>query len=75
MSTQQQPVDEVLAEASTEALLDTFAALTHRIHEATEATTRALGTPYGLTRGQRQVDGLRAQRDLVRAEVLRRAGA
>ena len=53
-----------LAATSTEALLRAAYALTHRIHETEE-------------QHQRRADGvgLRAQRDLITAEVIRRAGA
>jgi hypothetical protein len=48
-------VAEVLSRTSNEALLRTFAALTHRLHE-----TNSLD--------------VRAQRDIVEAEILRRMG-
>lgn len=48
-----------LEQTSTDGLLRAYACLTHRIHE----------TPRGPA-----LDSARAQRDLVRAEVLRRTG-
>lgn len=61
-----------LRETSTDALLTTFAALTHRIHAADK---RALHGPERLARAaDHTASDLRAQRDLVRAEVLRRTG-
>lgn len=48
-----------LERTSTDSLLTAYAALTHRIHE----------TPHGPAQ-----QDLRAQRDLIRAEVLRRTG-
>jgi len=51
--------DRALAGASPEALLRTFAALTHQLHDAA---------------GRYERD-LRAQRDKVQAELLRRMGA
>jgi len=57
------PAARVLQEASSEALLDTIVRLTHRIHglRGTRYTDRA--------------NELRAQRAMVRAEVLRRITA
>lgn len=64
--------EEVLAATSGPALLRTYAALTHRIHEA-EARTRSLSDQMaGAAVGA--VSTLRQQRDLVEAEVLRRMG-
>ena len=56
---------ETLRSTSTESLLTTFAALTHRIHEAQRAP---------ITRGQTGdwEDDLQTQRDLIQAEILRR---
>lgn len=60
------PAAERLRATSTQALLRTFAALTHRLHAARANLT----TPARITAYQ----DLRAQRDLVEAEVLRRTG-
>lgn len=53
------PVNLPVRQASTETLLDTMCALTHRIHAATVKSAAA---------------DLRAQRQVVRDELLRRAG-
>jgi hypothetical protein len=66
-------VDETqpLAKASTETLLNAAFALTHRIHAARMS-------PVGLPKKYLEVQGLiarlRKQRDLIRAEILRRTG-
>lgn len=52
-----------LRATSTDGLLMTFATLTHRIHAHETAHPEY---PFA--------DGLRAQRDLIRAEILRRTG-
>lgn len=54
-----QPGLAVLSDAQPETLLDTYAALTHRIHEAER-------------HGGWNAADQRAQRDLIRTEVLRR---
>jgi hypothetical protein len=50
---------DALLTASDDCLLDAMLRLTHKVHALTED----------------EAEGLRAQRDLVRAEVLRRMGA
>jgi hypothetical protein len=60
----------VLSDASPEALVDVIIRLTHRIHDA---KARYVSLPDGCTPGE--VAGLRRQRDLCRAELIRRAGA
>lgn len=52
---------DTLRATSTGALLDTLIQLTHRIHES----------PF---RNPEHTADLRAQRDLIRAEILRRTG-
>lgn len=59
-----------LSAADPEALLTAIEILTHRVHEAT-ATTRANAGASGAVQTERD---LRAQRDLVRGEILRRMG-
>lgn len=76
-----QPLTEVQA-ASTSALLSVMIQLTHRIHAAdaivTEGTRPRGREGYVVsTRTSRAMNALedaRSQRDLVRAEVLRRCG-
>jgi hypothetical protein len=58
MSAAQQEAQAALRATSTDALLDSIIRLTHRIHEAPA----------------HHVTDLRAQRDLIRAEILRRTG-
>lgn len=58
---------QVLREMSTDGLLTSYAALTHRIHAAKDA-------PVTCGRAGDWEDDLRAQRDLIRAEILRRTG-
>lgn len=63
---------EALAATSNEDLLRTFAQLTHRIHEVAprlrSRDDRMAGAAVGATHS------LRAQRDLIEAELLRRMG-
>ena len=57
-----------LGETSTDGLLTAYAALTHRLHEARVA-------PVTAARFRRDYeDDLMAQRNLIRAEILRRTG-
>lgn len=57
-------IEETLAAASPEALLKTFASLTHQIHAAGK-----------VRRPEHDASPrLRAQRDMVKAEILRRMG-
>lgn len=58
------PTNLTVRRASTDALLDALVVLTHQIH-----ATRS--DPSGL---RDHANDLRAQRDLVRGELLRRAG-
>lgn len=59
---------ETLQNTTTDGLLTAFAALTHRIHAAEHPTPR-------LTIIQSEtVTNLRAQRDLIRTEILSRTG-
>jgi hypothetical protein len=60
VSAVQEEAQAALRATSTDALLDTFAALTHRMHQAQT--------------GRENEHTLRAQRDLIRAEILRRTG-
>lgn len=64
--------DTALRTASTEALIDTIVRLTHAIHSA---NMREGGTPKDRDTREQQTADLRAQRDLARGEVLRRARA
>jgi hypothetical protein len=59
-----------LSAAAPEALLTAIEILTHRVHEAT-TTTRANADASWAVQTERD---LRAQRDLVRGEILRRMG-
>lgn len=60
-----------LRETSTDALLTSFATLTHRIHN--EQDHGAVSVEHAAAKRAHLAD-LRAQRDLIRAEVLRRTG-
>lgn len=66
----QQDAAEALAATSTTELLRKAYALTHRIHEATATVRRTTG-PHPAR--QTEAD-LRAARDLIDAELLRRTG-
>lgn len=59
--------EKVLRASTNEGLLQTFAALTHRVHVA-DGWKSGDGVPP-------DARALRTQRELVRAEVLRRMGA
>lgn len=64
-----------LRATSTADLLRNAYALTHRIHEAEDARRGSNAEALrAIQRGPRVAD-LRAQRDLINAEVIRRAGA
>lgn len=67
---------DALEQTSTDALLTTFAALTHRIHEAdrTVRAERQGGYERALRRSVERAADLRAQRDAIRVEILQRTG-
>ena len=62
-----------LEQTSTDGLLRAFASLTHQIDAAHREREDARGAA-GYARRHNAIADLRAQRDLVRAEILRRAG-
>lgn len=71
-STITDPAVTALRETSTEGLLTAIESFTHRIHSA---ETAAADYPNTAARHEATARDLRAQRRLVRAEILRRAGA
>jgi hypothetical protein len=73
MTTRQEtPAADALATASPEALIDAVIRLTHAIHSD---GMREGGTLRDRQSREAHTADLRAQRDLARAELLRRAGA
>lgn len=66
-----------LMSTSTEGLLDALVQLTHQVHAYTEQATdyRRHGMRQRASQAANRASELRAQRDMVRAELLRRAGA
>lgn len=69
INTTERGVDLVLAEASTETLLNAIERLTHQIHSY---GMREGGTPKDRQHAGTRITDLRAQRQLVRCELIRR---